>query len=356
VGAHRAAALTVVLVLAAASPAAARPGNLGTGHDPGVAVDAAGTAHVAWLADAGAGGVLEYCRVPRGERACASRTQVPLEDDGFGKVQVMLPAPGVVQILAPLLDPSPLLTSVDGGVTFARRDLFDLPAIESAFYGPGNAISIMSGSGPASYGRFAPDGSGPDGLPVTLADLYDSLDTTLAPWGNGLVALFAGSGGLDAALWNGLGDPNLQQSWVPGPFLGENGNDPSAAAGRSGTFVAYVLRRGRKTGLYVRRLRSSGTFGRAKRLTRRDPVDFMLVQGPKGNLAVVYSWSDDGYVLRSRKGTRWTRSKRLWRGGQTTDVRAVMGRRGGWVVWDGSGGNAGTHPIRIGALPGAPRR
>ena len=351
------AVLTILAVLAAAAPAAARPGNLGTGHDPGVAVDADGTAHVAWLADTpdGEAGVLEYCRVPRGKRACATRTQVPLEEDGFGKVQVLLPAPGIVQILAPLLDPSPLLTSVDNGATFARRDLFDLPAIESAFYGPGNAISVMSGSGPASYGRFGSDGSGPDGLPVTFADLFDSLDTTLAPWGNGLVALFSGSG-LDSALWNGLGDPNLQQSWVPGPFLGEGRYDPSAAAGKSGTFVAYVQRRDRRTGLYLRRLRSSGKFGKAKRLTRRDPVDFMLVQGPKGNLAIVYSWSSDGYVLRSRKGKRWTRSKRLWRGQETADLRAVMGRRGGWTVWDGNAGNAGTHPIRIGALPGAPRR
>src|SRR5690348_16745900 len=99
-GALRTAALSLTLVLLAAAPAAAAtPSFLGTGHDPGVAVDGAGTAHVAWLAQAPGGtGTLEYCQVPRGKRRCAVRTSVPLEDDGFGKVQVMLPVPGTVQI------------------------------------------------------------------------------------------------------------------------------------------------------------------------------------------------------------------------------------------------------------------
>jgi hypothetical protein len=355
-GALRIAVLTLFTLLAASAPAAARPGFLGTGHDPGVAVDAAGTAHVAWLADTadGSAGVLEYCQVPRGKRACATRTQVPLEDDGFGKVQVMLPAPGTVQILAPLADPTPLLTSVDNGATFARHDLIDLPAIESAFYGPGNAISVMSGSGPARYGRYAPDGGGPEGLPVEFGAAIESLDTTLAPYGGGLVALFSGAA-TRSVIWNGLGDPNLQQSWVEGPRLGNGRYDPSAAGGRSGTYVAYVQRRKRHE-FYVRRLRSSGRFGRAKRIARRDPSDFMLVQGPKGNMAIVYMWSDDAWIIRSRKGSRWTRSRRLFRGNGPGDLRAVLGGRGGWVVWDGNGGNAGSHPIRIAALPGAPRR
>jgi len=75
-GALKIAAATLLLGLAVApASASAAPGFLGRGHDPGVAVDAAGTAHVAWLAEAaGQEGVLEYCQVPRGkERApCAA--------------------------------------------------------------------------------------------------------------------------------------------------------------------------------------------------------------------------------------------------------------------------------------------
>ena len=69
----RTAVLSLLAVLLGAAPAAAAPGFLGRGHDPGVAVDPAGTAHVAWLAEAGDAGSLEYCQVPRGKRACSVR-------------------------------------------------------------------------------------------------------------------------------------------------------------------------------------------------------------------------------------------------------------------------------------------
>src|SRR4051812_41414672 len=288
-GAFRVAASTAFVLLAAAAPAAAAPGFLGRGHDPGVAVDGAGTAHVAWLAAAPDGaGTLEYCQVPRGKRACAARTSVPLPEDGFGKVQVLLPRPGVVQVVAPLLEPTPLLTSIDNGATFVSRNLGDLPAIETAFYGPGGGISIMSGSGPASYGRVTADGTGPGELPVEFAQATESLDTTLSPFGNGLIAMFSGLA-TRSAIWRGLGDPNLQESWVPGPTLGRSRTDPTVAPGRSGAFVAYVQRRGsRRTGVYVRRIRSNGKLGKAKRVTRSDPTELQLLSGPKGNLAIVY--------------------------------------------------------------------
>ena len=71
------------------------PGFLGTGHDPGVAVDRAGTAHVAWFTEpAGGAPVLEYCQVPRRERACTVRHTFALEEDGTAKAQVLVPRPG----------------------------------------------------------------------------------------------------------------------------------------------------------------------------------------------------------------------------------------------------------------------
>ena len=354
-GALKIAAVTTLALLAAASPAAAA-GFLGTGHDPGVAVDATGTAHVAWLAEAPGGtGTLQYCQVPRGKRACALRASIPLEEDGFGKVQVMLPAPGTVQLVAPLLEKTPLFTSVDNGATFLRHELGDLPAVETAFYGPGGGISVMSGSGPASYGHFAPDGTGPGSLPVEFGDAFESLTTTLAPFGGGLVALFSGAA-TRSVIWNGAGDPNLQQNWVEGPRLGKGRTDPAAAGGRSGTYVAYVQRRNGRHRTFVRRLRASGRFGKARQASRHDPAELMLVQGPRGNLALVYPNGEDAWIVRSRNGHRWTKPRRLFRGNGPGDLRPVLGARGGWVVWDGSPGNAGSHPIRIAALPGAPRR
>jgi hypothetical protein len=349
----RTALLSLFAVLLGAAPAAAAPGFLGRGHDPGVAVDAAGTAHVAWLARAGDAGSLEYCQVRRGTRRCTLRRSIGLPEDGFGKVQVLL-RPGIVQIIAPLLEPAVLATSIDGGNTFALGTIGqETPAIEAAIYGPGDFISLMSGSGPASFGRFSPNGNGPADLPTTFGSATESLETTLAPWGNGLVAFFSGLRAR-SVLWNGAGDPNLQESWVEGPRLGR-ADIPRAVGGKSGTWVAYV-RRGRDR-TYVRRLRSSGRLGAERTLFRDSPFDLTFAQGPRGNMALVFESGDSASIVRSRNGRRWTKPRRLFRGNEPQDMRAALGPGGGgWLVWDASAGNAGVHPIRIAALPGPPRR
>jgi hypothetical protein len=356
-GALRIAAVSVFACLAGVGggTAFAAPGFLGRGHDPGVAVDGAGTAHVAWLAEAdGGAGSLEYCQVPRGKRACALRRSVGLPEDGVGKVQVLLPRPGTVQIVAPLLQPAALVSSFDGGNTFAVGTIGqDTPAIEKAIYGPGETISLLSGSGPASFGRFNPDGSGPADLPVQFGSATESLETSLAPWGAGFVAFFSGLRAR-CVLFSGAGDPNLPESWVEGPRLGD-ADDPNAVGGRSGTWVAYV-RRGRRAATYVRRLRSSGRLGPERRVVRDDPFELAFAHGPRGDMALVWGSSDTAMIVRSRTGRRWTRPKRLFRGNDPQDLKSALGPRGGWMVWDSNPGNAGMHPIRIAALPRAPRR
>jgi len=354
-GALRIAAVTLFAGLAGVGggTAAAAPGFIGRGHDPGVAVDTAGTAHVAWLAKAGGGGTLEYCQVPRGRRACALRRSVGLPNDGLGKVQVLLPRPGTIQIVAPLLRDSALVSSFDGGNSFATTPIGPSAAFETALYGPGDFISIMSGSGPASFGRFNADGSGPSNLPTEFASATESLETTLAPWGAGFVAFFSGLRAR-SVLWNGLGDPNLQESWVEGPRLGR-AFIPRAVGGPSGTWVAYE-RRGGKRRTYVRRLRSSGRLGRERVVFRGDPLELTFAQGARGQMALVLSSGASAAVVRSRDGRRWTRPRRLFRGNEPQDLRAALGPRGGWLVWDSNPGNVGTYPIRIAALPGPPRR
>jgi hypothetical protein len=278
---------------------------------------------------------------------------VALAEDGFGKVQVLLPRPGTVQIVAPLLRPAALVSSCDGGYTFAVAPLGeDLPASEQAVYGPGETISLMSGSGPASFGRFNPDGSGPADLPVQFGAATESLETTLAPWGGGFVAFFSGLRARSVR-WSGLGDPNLPESWVEGQGLGK-ADDPNAVAGPSGTWVAYV-RRGRDS-TYVRRLRSSGRLGAERRVVRDDPFELTFAQGPRGAMTLAYATTRAAMVVRSRNGRRWTRPQRLFRGHDPQDLRSALGPRGGWMVWDSNPGNAGMHPIRIAALPRAPRR
>jgi hypothetical protein len=359
VGALRIAVLALVAVLATAAPAAgATPRFLGTGHDPGVAVDRAGTAHVAWFNEPDGGQpVLEYCQVPRRARACTVRHTFALPEAGTAKAQVLAPRPGTVVIVAPLFqEPSLILTSADGGATFAAAPTAGvLPTIEQTVFGPGEAVSMISNTGPARFAAYALNGAGPAELTVSFADATESLDTGLARFGSGFAAFFSGLA-TRSAIWNGVGDPNLPQSWVEGPRLGDDRTAAAAAGGRAGTFVAYVDHRGSRSDTRVRKLRRNGRFGPAKRITREDPASLQMTQGPRGHMAVLWSFLDDAWIARSRNGRRWTRPKRLFRGNQPSDLRPALGRRGGWVVWDGSAGNLGSHPIRIAALPRGPRR
>ena len=107
----------------------------------------------------------------------------------------------------------------------------------------------------------------------------------------------------------------------------------------------------------MRRLRASGRFGPQRRVVRDDPFELAFAQGPRGDMALVYGHRvGAAMVVRSRSGRRWTRPRQLFRGHDPQDLRAALGPRGGWLVWDSHPGNAGMHPIRIAALPGPPRR
>jgi hypothetical protein len=94
------AALVAGLLVA---PANAAPHFVvGQGENPGVAVDAAGTAYIGWQVNvhADTGDAVQLCVLPAGARACTSVATIPFPGTGFdnGRVSVLLPAPGVVQV------------------------------------------------------------------------------------------------------------------------------------------------------------------------------------------------------------------------------------------------------------------
>jgi hypothetical protein len=340
-------ALLALLVVAAPAGAAVKPRFLGTGSDPGIAVDRAGTAHVGWFTE---DDTLEYCQVPRRARRCTVRRSFPLADFGVGKVQVLVPRPGLVLLpVSVFTGSSAMFTSTDGGQTFAAVQFGSVFGLSQALYGPGDTLSVMSGVGPAEYGRFGLDGSGPDETMVEFGDIFESMDTDLTLHESGLAAFLGSGQGMRSIFWNGVGDPNAQENWVEGPQLAGIRVTPSAVTGKSGTFVAYVARGG-GTGTYVRRVRGN-RYGPARRLTRDDPTEIELAQGPRGNLALIWDSLGNFWIKRSRSGRRWQATRRLVRGSEPSDYAAAIGRRGGWIVWDGSAGNSGSHPIRLARIP-----
>ena len=65
----------------AVEPRALPPLTIGTGEDPSLLVDAAGTAHIVWNQPvAGNADELHYCRLPRGARACTNSSVLQITE------------------------------------------------------------------------------------------------------------------------------------------------------------------------------------------------------------------------------------------------------------------------------------
>ena len=69
-------ATLAVWLIAPAGAGAATPLTIGSGHKPGVAVDAAGTAYIAWYGPESSITSLNFCRLPRGAAACDVSTTI----------------------------------------------------------------------------------------------------------------------------------------------------------------------------------------------------------------------------------------------------------------------------------------
>jgi hypothetical protein len=114
--------VALFLLLVIAAPAnAARGVTVGAGNDPGVAVDAAGTAHIAYNGVAnGTGEPLMYCAWPRGASRCAPRPIVV--DSANPSAQPALvqtgPAPADVTVVS-MRKELQVVRSADGGANFA---------------------------------------------------------------------------------------------------------------------------------------------------------------------------------------------------------------------------------------------
>jgi hypothetical protein len=110
----------LAIALIAAPPAsAATVVDLGAGDTPSVAVDPAGTAHIVFNSPGGE----TYCRLPRGAKACAAETALPLPDRTGGPLILRRPSDGVLVIVqaAPAGGTTPttwVRTSADGGQTW----------------------------------------------------------------------------------------------------------------------------------------------------------------------------------------------------------------------------------------------
>ena len=238
--AGRAVVLALLVVGLAAQPAHATPRFIvGTGQNPGVAVDAAGTAYIGWKVNVyqPVGDAVQLCVLPAGARKCATLATIPFPGEGYnlGRVSVLLPGtPGVVQVTVGRSQGADysqfVATSGDGGATFGAPIAFGTGfGIENDVLPDGRIVSDGNGAALLSGAAYAPNGS-QAGVARTGLDDRGQFPDTAVQGGDvyiagsnagpsAVVRLPAGANWADPAAWQHLPDVNGEQpELAPGPI------------------------------------------------------------------------------------------------------------------------------------------
>ena len=216
--------LAIAAALLAAAPAqAAKPFTVGNGENPGIAIDDAGTAYVAWQVNLGdPGDAVQVCVVPLRARRCASSVAVPFPGNGYGRsrASVLLPAPNVVDVVVPRVTGADARTylarSTDGGRSFGAAAQISGDGFEQAVPGTGGRIALVGGPVLLNADLGGLDGSEAGSGGVELGDFLEGQFNDIATQGAEVVAassdaadtsafrLPAGAEDDDAAAWQAL--------------------------------------------------------------------------------------------------------------------------------------------------------
>jgi hypothetical protein len=291
-GLAAAAALGVPALSRAAGPLA-----LGAGQRPAVALDASGTAYIAWAGNESTGSSLQFCRLPVGAASCDIRHALPAPGDSVtppfvsvegSTVRVLQYRYGLTNGLTPDgFAAVYLFTSSDRGVTFDSGTQVGTVPFTDAVSGPGGGVSLVTNAVTDGelYQRVPTDGSQPVTADALLSTDHPYVGTVaLLDPATPLVVFDDGSGNGQFRRYSGAGDLNNAASWTPAHDIGHT-DYPHLAGGPSGVFLLDAPASNR---IEVRRFTGSGfTTGVAiPDGTGEIPQDY-LAEDPGGMLHVL---------------------------------------------------------------------
>jgi hypothetical protein len=349
----RLAAVAAALLLAPVAAAQARPPVLITtsGEAVNVAVDAHGTAHIAYN-DPNTGGVgepLMYCAWPKTAKTCTPR---PIfEDAASPEAQPPLiqagPAPGQLTIVSSR-DTIDVFRSADGGATWTGPADVGTGRWFGGAIGPSGQLALSFRN--LGYIEFYERSL--TGLPTdtATADLNHGHGvTSVTGFAGDIPVLVSGGASIHTAVssWSGQGDIHDPATWI-GPFNVANTPDFDVAGGPRGLWLTYTaITRTGDDKVYARRFNlRTHRFGPRHlipfgRLGLSPIIGMGLAQSAKGRMVV--AWYDDIHdridASASKTGAHWTRARVLATGvSLPLDVRVGLGPNGhGLVVWDDNG-------------------
>jgi hypothetical protein len=348
---------SAAVIAAAAAPAVAGAVTIGPANvfgAPGVAVDAAGTAYIAWRGPESGLGSLQFCRLPRGASACDVRSAIPAPGDTVTRAFVVVSGTRVVvlQYRYGVEVGMYSFTSADRGVTFGPAVKVGTIPFSEAVPGPGDTLSGVTNA--ASIGGAFQN------VPLAggAADTYAALWGTDLPY-NGAVGLIdaatplaifgTGSDAAQFRRYGGGGSLNDAANWTPAVDLGI-ARYPKLAGGPTGLALLASNASSPAT-LYSRKFNGT-TFGPpAAVFTGADPPSLhvfqdaggrthaVVVQNAADGLHLVHAVSDD--IATWRSGTVLVQSVGAV-GGIASPRIATAPDHIGVIAW-----NAGNKEIRV---------
>jgi hypothetical protein len=345
---------SIVAGLALASPAgAATPLTIGTGHKPGVAVDAAGTAYVAWYGPESTTTSLNFCRLPRGASACDVRTTIAAPGTTLSRPFVTVDGATVrvvsyrYGLTGARFDEIWQFTSADGGATFDAGHAVGVAPFDEAVRGPGNTLTVTTN---AESTGLAVQNVPLDGTSAGDAQAILSTDHpyngTVGLAGPTMVSVFA-DGSSNAQVRTSAGPLNDAASWTPPVDIGY-ADYPRLAGGPSGLFLLS----GTPTNALVVRRWNGSTFGAGVQIAAQaDDAQAHLTQDAGGRLHAVFGRiTAQGFELdyaTSDNGTSWQSGALLTQG--TTSIgslrAAVAPDHLGVAAWETAPG--ATSEVRV---------
>jgi hypothetical protein len=302
----------LVAGLALAAPAGAAPLTIGTGHKPGVAVDAAGTAYVAWYGPESNVTSLNFCRLPRGAGACDVRTTIAAPGTTLSRPFVTVDGATVrvvtyrYGLTGARFDQIWQFTSGDGGATFDAGHPVGIAPFDEAVRGPGDTVSVATNAESTGLAvQNVPLDGSTAGASEAILSADHPYNGTVALAGPGtLVAVFADASG-NAQVRTAAGAFNDAAAWTAPVDIGY-ADYPRLAGGPSGLFLLS----GTQDNALVVRKWNGTTFGAGVKIADvADDAQAHLTQDPAGRLHAVFSrGTAAGLELdyaTSDDGTRW---------------------------------------------------
>jgi hypothetical protein len=260
-----AAALSLIVLALGAGPAlAATPIDLGAANEgPGLALDAAGAAHLTWASPAPALGntPLHYCRIDRGGSGCASShtfPQVGTFTSDFGNAPLLV-AGGAVDVIDArfngteqkhlwtsanaFVSPSVVATNaVTAGTMEFTQALY---AQKGSVSSTGDVIATILGG--TNSGGAKVQATGLSGVTEGSATLSPSstADATIGRYGPSLIAVDIDLGSGREIYWRrytGSGTPasiNTAANWTAAAPIAAGDQEVALAEGVDGLYLAY---------------------------------------------------------------------------------------------------------------------